>query len=202
MNYRCHKIAGLCASSAAFYYIYQHQMFDSTCYFTVKEYSLAISLGICMSGGIIGGLLPDIDHPQSTIGRKKQITSHIVHSVTGHRGLTHYPIFLLWLSFMLFIGYFALPMTHYVKTSYFLFFVGFIAGYISHIYIDLFNKKGIKLFAPVSHISFSIPVGLRLVNYGKKKKIRCKYLSGSSTSDQITCILCVIVSVFLLYHFL
>lgn len=176
-------------------------MINPDTFTTVTGYNVLFGFGICTLGGILGGLFPDIDHPQSIIGRKKKITSHIVNYMTGHRGLIHYPIFLLWVSFMCFIGYYALPLTFIFREVYFLFVSGFISGYASHIFIDLFNKKGIKLLAPFCRINFCIPVGLRLVNYKGHKKIRFKYLSGSSPDDQITCIFFVVFIIILLFYF-
>ena len=42
-----------------------------------------------MVGGVIGGLLPDIDSPTSLIGRRLHLVSKLVSKTCGHRGLAH-----------------------------------------------------------------------------------------------------------------
>jgi inner membrane protein len=39
--------------------------------------------------GMFAGLLPDIDHPRSTLGRKRKSLSFAVNAIAGHRGITH-----------------------------------------------------------------------------------------------------------------
>ncbi len=39
--------------------------------------------------GMFAGLLPDIDHPRSTLGRKRKSLSLAVNAIAGHRGITH-----------------------------------------------------------------------------------------------------------------
>lgn len=40
-------------------------------------------------GGLIGSLLPDIDHPRSWIGRRILFISLPLSALVGHRGVTH-----------------------------------------------------------------------------------------------------------------
>ena len=40
-------------------------------------------------GAVVGGLLPDIDHPDSKIGKMISPLSDFIISVVGHRTLTH-----------------------------------------------------------------------------------------------------------------
>lgn len=53
-----------------------------------------------LGGVLMGSLFPDIDEPESAIGRKVRIISSIVSLFTKHRGFTHKFIFFL-LSFTL-----------------------------------------------------------------------------------------------------
>ena len=56
--------------------------------------------GIVVGASMIGAMLPDIDHPNSRISKKAKITSRVVNTVVGHRGLFHSPIFILALWFL------------------------------------------------------------------------------------------------------
>ena len=37
----------------------------------------------------VGSLLPDIDHPQSVIGKRHKVVSNVTRTAFGHRGVTH-----------------------------------------------------------------------------------------------------------------
>ena len=51
----------------------------------------------------IGTLLPDIDEPQSIIGKKTMGISNFIKFIFGHRGFTHSLCFVLFLGILLFI---------------------------------------------------------------------------------------------------
>lgn len=60
--------------------------------------------GILIGSSIWGSLLPDIDHPESTFGKKVPIISNLISATGGHRGITHAPlIYMLLISLMLLI---------------------------------------------------------------------------------------------------
>lgn len=138
-------------------------------------------LTLSLAGGIIGGIIPDVDSKNSetnqifdkvtiitlltvaicialeyyfNIGLYKLITKRtnimelslsiilffimcIIGSRTHHRSFTHSIIGLIIFSFILSIS---LPK---------LFIESFIIGYASHIFLDLLNHKGLKLFYPI-----------------------------------------------------
>ena len=53
-------------------------------------YARAIGLPITGHSSLIaavGGLLPDIDHPESVIGRRVRFLSHPISAIFGHRGI-------------------------------------------------------------------------------------------------------------------
>ena len=90
-------------------------------------------------GGVIGGIFPDIDNESSYMGKLSAPVSTIIGSVnklfgkvgSNHRGILHDPIIYL----------VALVLS-------FLFFpplIGFIIGCLSHLFLDLFNPKGIPV---------------------------------------------------------
>ena len=91
-------------------------------------------------GGLIGGIFPDIDNPTSYMGRLSAPVSTVIGFIneklgkTGanHRGILHDPLIYL-------IG---------LVLSYFFFppMIGFIIGCLSHLFLDLFNPKGIPFF--------------------------------------------------------
>ncbi len=92
-------------------------------------------------------LLPDIDHPESLIGRIFPGLARWILRKYGHRTVTHSV-------FAVFILAVAMVLVMIISES---FYIASIIAYSSHIFIDLFNYSGIKLFAPLSvkeYISF------------------------------------------------
>lgn len=60
--------------------------------------------GVLIGSSIWGSLLPDIDHPESTFGKKIPIISNLISATGGHRGITHAPLlYMLLISLMLLI---------------------------------------------------------------------------------------------------
>lgn len=82
----------------------------------------------------LGALLPDIDHPQSSIGRVFFFLSIPINSKFGHRGLTH--AYIVYIPFVI-AGFFF---------SEFLMWLAI--GAISHIVIDCSNVSGVKAYIP------------------------------------------------------
>lgn len=119
----------------------------------------AFSYLLCSAAGVphtvalpasLVALLPDIDHPQSLIGRIFPFASKYLLRKYGHRTITHSLFAILAIAVIL---------------SPTLFFSGAVYGalvlaFASHIFIDLFNMSGVKLLAPFSqkeYISFRTP---------------------------------------------
>ena len=83
---------------------------------------------------LIGGSLPDLDHPNSKLGRYFKI----INMFLKHRGILHSLLVLPIISLLLYYfdyGYFSLPI---------------IVGYFSHLVGDAITKEGIKPFHPIS----------------------------------------------------
>lgn len=108
--------------------------------------SIAIGAGIAtltgfpftigyMSGIAIGSLLPDIDEPNSFIGKKSLGLAHIINKKYGHRGMTHSLFVWAVLTIILLL----IPNN---------FFFGISLGYLFHIIGDYFSKSGVPLFLP------------------------------------------------------
>ena len=88
----------------------------------------------------IGSLLPDIDHPKSTVGKLLLPISIYLNKKVGHRTLTH--SLLVWVPLNLIGLYFYKP----------LFFITM--GAISHLVLDSWNVSGVMLFNPFSEKLF------------------------------------------------
>lgn len=90
-------------------------------------------------GVILGSLLPDIDEPESYIGKRLIPIAEIIGKLFGHRGASHYLIVPL--------CFFIIALLISGKTA--LFLTGLSFGYLFHILGDLMTLGGIKgLFYP------------------------------------------------------
>ena len=88
-------------------------------------------------GGLVGGIFPDIDNPNSYMGHLSAPISTIIGEIneklgkvgSNHRGILHDPIVYL-------VG---------LVLSYFFFspLIGLFIGCLSHIFLDMFNPKGV-----------------------------------------------------------
>jgi len=103
-------------------------------------------------------LLPDIDHPESFIGRVFPFISKPILHKYGHRTVTHS---------LLAIGGVAVMMLPVLIFASGMIYGALLAAFASHIFIDLFNKAGVKLLSPFAqkeYISFHSPalrIGVR-----------------------------------------
>lgn len=89
--------------------------------------------------GALGGIIPDICHGGSKIGRRLPILSKIINLLFGHRTFTHSLLFLL---IVYCIGFYN------VSPEQLHLFKGFIIGMGSHLLLDAATKNGIALFYP------------------------------------------------------
>lgn len=87
--------------------------------------------------GAAGGLLPDICHSGSTIGRKVPLLSKLVSTIFGHRTFTHSLLFLALVGILLSV------FSPYEAVN-----VGILLGMASHFILDAVTKDGIKLLYP------------------------------------------------------
>lgn len=97
-------------------------------------------------GGIMGGIFPDIDAPQSYMGKLSYPVSRYIYKFSKffgnrgkyHRGLLHDPfLYLLCIGF----AYFYYPSL-----------LGFFIGCLSHTYLDMFNPVGIPFMFGLKHL--------------------------------------------------
>lgn len=94
-------------------------------------------------GGILGSLLPDIDHPKSTISLKLKLYLFI-----KHRGFTHSLT-------ALFLFILIAPWAGTILNQDL--YRGIIIGIISHIFLDSLTPSGVQLFFPCKK-RFSFPL--------------------------------------------
>jgi inner membrane protein len=99
-------------------------------------------------GITFGSLLPDIDEPNSFIGRRSFGISKIVHKNYGHRGVIH-SIF-AWCILTILCSTFPSPFT-----------IGVSLGYLFHLTGDFFSIRSIPLFAPFSNERYKFPIRYR-----------------------------------------
>lgn len=143
MNYQAHRIGGVCATLITTTLLYQDIMGKPSTY---------VAIGVAVVGGAVGGLLPDIDHPTSRIGRRAPIISKFINSVCGHRGFTHTILANMLFAYLLFLLAAFIPDV--LRGFYFPFALGLIIGYFSHLLLDMLTRAGIPLFYPFSSKAF------------------------------------------------
>lgn len=85
---------------------------------------------------LLSTFIPDIDIPTSKIGRKFKTISFLANKIFNHRGFFHSIIFI--------------SLTYFILVNIFETNYGFpvLIGISSHIFLDIFTKDGIALFAP------------------------------------------------------
>lgn len=96
---------------------------------------------ICLGAAAVGSLIPDIDTPESKLGHLVKPLALILNRTTGHRGLTHSPLFIAILYLLLEA---IIPGFHDPA----LFFA---AGMLSHLVLDMSSQKGIPLLYPLPY---------------------------------------------------
>jgi inner membrane protein len=127
--------------------LYTTHMVTSLLAGTVLDKTLDLNGGIPYYVGVaIGSLLPDIDHPQSFIGRRSFGLATLINKWFGHRGATHTLLSSLLIGG---VSFFILPANWAVGLS---------LGYISHILGDFFSKSGVPLLKPFKDKKYKLPL--------------------------------------------
>ncbi|MBD3309935.1 hypothetical protein GF351_01815 [Candidatus Woesearchaeota archaeon] len=96
-----------------------------------------------LSLAVFAALIPDIDSPDSKLGRKVVPLSHIFKFVFGHRGFFHSIFFPV----LMFAG--VLGIAFYSQAGY-VYAYAVLIGALSHIFIDAITIEGVNLLSPVS----------------------------------------------------
>lgn len=108
---------------------------------------LSLPLSIPFYAGVaLGAGLPDIDHPNSFIGKKSLGIAYLINKVFGHRGITHSLPTAAVIGGMAYY-FFPLPFT-----------LGAITGYVVHLAGDFFSRSGIPVWAPLSDKRYRGPI--------------------------------------------
>ena len=112
---------------------------------------------LLLAGGILGGMLPDIDHPASALGRRVLPVSMAISAIFGHRGITHSLIASAVMPFAVWYSLHSLDL----HTEYSVpFSLGLAAGYLSHLAGDWMTKAGVPLLWP-NRKRIAAPVTIR-----------------------------------------
>jgi inner membrane protein len=93
---------------------------------------------IAIGLAVLGGLLPDIDHPKSWVGKRLRPASDVVAGVFGHRGITH--------SLLAVLGCWLLLRSQAIPVRY---AAPLVVGYLSHLVGDLLTPGGLRLAWPL-----------------------------------------------------
>ena len=96
----------------------------------------------------LGGLLPDMDHPESVVGRRARLISLPLSAIFGHRGFTHS----LLAAMLVGLSLWHLPLN---SAS---FWLPVCVGYLSHLLGDALSASGVPLFYPLSSKRFRFPI--------------------------------------------
>lgn len=128
----------------------------------------------------IGGLTPDIDSPNSKIGRKIKPISWLANRLCGHRGLIHTPFFVAIVSCLILTLMF---ISNNINNYYLL--ISFVIGYTGHLLLDTFTVEGIMWLYPFN-----------------KKKIHFTNIKTGSIFEYLISIICIPIVCLLVISFL
>jgi len=97
-----------------------------------------------LAGSALGALLPDVDSPYSTIGRKFPLLAWTIKWTAGHRGIFH-----------------SLLMAGIITAGFSVYNLhlglGICIGYLSHLMLDSLNREGTPLLWPLEK-RFAVPL--------------------------------------------
>ncbi len=108
----------------------------------ISGYADAAAVGLAVTGS----LLPDIDEPGSSIGRKFVLPAIAINAIFKHRGITHSLVGLLLLAIAAVYGAFVFPLGY----------VALLAGYLSHLLTDALCPSGVPFLYP-SPVRYGFP---------------------------------------------
>lgn len=209
LNANCHKIGGISAGISVSSALYHYEIFDKykvdyiLSLHIPDEFVHTIPILIIVILACYSSIWADIDHTQSQIGKRHPYISGFLNKTFGHRGITHYPILLVFIGFFfyLFLRFYPLQTVFYNVLLYVS--IGILVGYSSHIILDTFNYGGIAWLAPLSKVKVRIPVGITIKKKKNGKwKIAWKYLKGGNTFDDFFIVfMCSLIAVYFLYIF-
>jgi inner membrane protein len=95
---------------------------------------------------VAGSLLPDIDHPNSWVGRRSRPISTAIAASFGHRGVTHSAVAVVSLVALLLHAGYRQGMVSALAV-----------GYLSHLAADMLTPRGLRLAWPLRR-SWGLPL--------------------------------------------
>lgn len=95
---------------------------------------------------LMGSALPDIDHPESKVGKRVKIIGLLFE----HRGFFH-SIFAALILYLVLLSFSSFAV-------YSVYITGLVVGYLSHILIDAITREGIMPFHPLSRFRLNGPI--------------------------------------------
>jgi inner membrane protein len=107
-----------------------------------------------LAGGVLGSLLPDIDHPASALGRRVLPLSMMLAAIFGHRGITHSLVAVVAMSLAAWYSLHGLDWHPGYSVP---FVLGLSVGYLSHLLTDWMTNTGVPLLWPMKR-RFAAPV--------------------------------------------
>lgn len=106
---------------------------------------------IIVTASAIGSLLPDVDLPTSTIGKKLKPISLIINKMFGHRTITHSPLWIIPLfALHYFLPFIATELSLNAILNLRWLIIGYISGFICHLVGDMLTTGGIPFAYPFS----------------------------------------------------
>ncbi|MBU4642997.1 metal-dependent hydrolase, partial [Bacillus toyonensis] len=104
----------------------------------------------------LGALLPDIDEPNSFIGRRTRGVSDLIHAVFDHRGMTHSLVGIAFTSILMLLLANLTPLSFITALCV-------VFGYCLHIIEDSFSVSGVKWLLPFSKKRYQS--GFHVISY-------------------------------------
>lgn len=136
---KTHMIGGTCTGFLTTTWLLNHTNFS-------EQPLIALAAPLLIASASFGSLLPDIDHPNSKMGRRVKPLSKLINKLVGHRGATHTLLAMLIVSLGVFLLNLSLPLT--VQPLGLTAVLGITVGYFSHLLLDALTPSGVPLFAP------------------------------------------------------
>ncbi|MCI2285922.1 metal-dependent hydrolase [Colwellia sp. MSW7] len=104
---------------------------------TSGQWGLTLDVAIGWLLTMVGSLLPDLDHPDSTLGKRFKFISYPISALFGHRGITHSLI--------------AVAGVSYAAYTFQSVVISWLAmGYLLHLFGGLFNTFRCAFALPFS----------------------------------------------------
>ena len=142
INYHAHRISGICVGL-------------SFSIATMPSENGLTYLAVITGSSLVGSLLPDIDEPQSYIGKKVKPISKAIKFTAGHRGLFHTLLMCFAFPFIYFLINDIPQIQNFINIiSYII--IGLPIGYLSHLLMDMMTVSGVPLFWPIINKKISI----------------------------------------------